>query len=512
MIRTLAVAVALAWPVMGAEEAERERLGPPAPQRVMRVAAEAPGQAVAEAAGAVATGAIEADVPELTLLDCIEAALLNNPDIGAAGEAIRKARGERTAALGQLYPNAKFSYSEVWQQQTKVAFAPGMPAATIVPGSTRTFGLGTTWVIWAGGALQANAQIARLAVEAAGQQHRAVVNAVVGQTVQAYLGLLKARELKQVADQAVEQAQAQVQVATDSFTAGAVPKVDVLRAEAALQGTLQRQLQADNGIALAGAQLNRLMGRGQLQPLRIAPLPRQLAETPELLPSLELAVAQRPELRAHQHAVEINRNAVRAARSGYLPTVALNGTMDTTSGAGQFRSEENFQVVFSVNWTLWDWFITAGKVRAADAELRAERHRFERTLLDIELQVRQAVLNLEEARRRVAAAEAEVAAARQAYEIKQLSYQAGEAILLEVLDARTAATQAEANLVNAYYDNALAEAQWLQAVGGYVADPETIRLPQNQSVAAPTGFRGRGIESGDLAHRYEVTPPAAEPK
>ncbi|MCC7492362.1 MAG: TolC family protein [Fimbriimonadaceae bacterium] len=486
-----------------------EELGPPRPAVEMAVAADAPAPAAvaAGAAGPTTAGADEV----LTLLDCVAAALLQNPELGASREAVAKAAGNRRAATGATLPDLSFSYNEIWQQQNKVNIG-GPAAVTVAPGNMRQFALNSTWVVWAGGALQANQAITRLAEAAARHQVRATANGVIAQVVSAYLNLLRAQELLGVAERTVELAQQQVKVATDSFEAGAMPKVNVLRATAAYQNALQAQLQAANGIALAQASLNAAMGRSQLQPLRIAALPRQLADPPDLLASLRQAVQQRPELRAMQKAIDINEEAVKAARAGYYPSVSVNSKVERTMGVGQFGSADSFQVVGVFRLNLWDWYQTSGQVKAAQADVAAERQRLEGLMQQIELQVRRAVLNIGAARQRVEAAQAEVDAARQALQIEDLRYKEGDGTYLELLDARRAVTEAEANLVTAYYDNALGESDWLAATGGFLGSGAAeVTLPQAQTLPLPADPPRGGTTYDELLQQYGVTPAQPAP-
>ena len=480
-----------------------DTLGPTAPANGTTVAPS--GVASESDSAAPAAEPIES----IDLLQAVEAALLNNPELGISEQAIRKAAGRRREANGALLPPVSFTYNEIWQEQNKVALGGGA-ATTITPGNLRTFTFGTEWVVFAGGALRANQAIARIAEVAAGHQHRAAVNQLLGNTVDSYLQLLRAQELTDVTDRTVALAKEQVRVATDSYEAGAVPRVNKLRAEAALQNAMQAQLQAANGIELAAAALNNTMGRSQLTSVRAKPIPHQLADSPDLLRSLQLAVSQRAELRAVQKSIDINQQAVKAAAAGYWPTVVLNADYQKTMNSGAFGNADSFQVVGVFKLNLWDWYQTSGKVRQAKSDMAAERYRLERTMQNIELQVRSAVVNISSARRRVTTAEAEVKAAGEALSIEEVRYTAGEGIYLELLDARRALSEAETNLVTAYYDNALAEAAWLTATGGFVSDDGQVTLPTDETLTAPEGTASRGKNFDDLLADYGVTP-AAEP-
>jgi len=487
---------AMAAALAGADEP----IGPPAPAGELAVA---PRGVESESGGRVAVAAEE--VETIDLLQAVEAALLHNPELGISEQAIRKASGRRREANGALLPPLTFTYTEIWQQQNKVNLGGG-GAATVAPGNYRTFSLGTEWVVFAGGALRANQAIARIAEVAAGHQHRAAVNQLLGTTVNSYLRLLRAQELLDVAQRTVALAEEQVRVADDSYQAGAVPRVHVLRAEAAVQSALQARLQSHNGIEMAAASLNHAMGRSQLRPVRAKPLPHQLADSPNLLDSLRLAVVQRAELRAVQKAIDIDAQAVRAAEAGYWPTVVLNANVSRSMNTGAFGSSDNFQVVGVFKLNLWDWYQTSGRVRQAKADTAADRLRLERAMENIELQVRLAVVQISNAQQRVATAEAEVKAAAEALSIEEVRYTAGEGIYLELLDARRALSEAETNLVTAYWDNATAEADWLTATGGFVGDSGDVRLPTDETLAAPDGTAARGKTFDDLLADYGVAP------
>ncbi|HAZ62587.1 MAG TPA: hypothetical protein DCZ72_03105, partial [Armatimonadetes bacterium] len=187
--------------------------------------------------GSVASLAGEGEM--LTILDVLEEALVNSPDIGATRAEIEAARGRKQQARADLLPPIDFNYTEIFQKEKSVAFDPNTPAVTITPGNFRQFKIGSDWVVFSGGAMQAQVAIARMAEVAAQYQDEATINTVTGNTVLAYLNLLKAQELRQVADRTVELALEQERVAQTSFEAGAQPRVNVLRATSAVAAARQ---------------------------------------------------------------------------------------------------------------------------------------------------------------------------------------------------------------------------------------------------------------------------------
>lgn len=432
--------------------------------------------------GSVAALAGEGEM--LTILDVLEEALVNSPDIGASRAEIEAARGRKQQARADLLPPITFDYNEIFQKEKSVAFDPSTPPVTITPGNFRTFKIGSDWVVFSGGAMQAQVAIARMSEVAAQYQDEATINTVTGNTVLAYLNLLKAQELRTVADRTVELALEQERVAQTSFEAGAQPRVNVLRATSAVAAARQAQLQATNGIDLARSALLSMMGRPVDGPLNIAPVPRVLFDPPDLGESLQLAVQRRPELRAQQAVIEIDQQAVRAARAGYWPSLAVSSGFTHTVGAGAFADKDNWQVVLALRLNVWNWGKTAGAVRESRAKVVADRNRLERQMRSIELEVRQVLLTMSDARSRVEQAVTETEASAEALRIEELRYREGAGTFLELLDARRALSAAETNLVTAYYDNALAQAGWLGVTGGYLVEGQ-MNLPDARRPLPP---------------------------
>ncbi|MGH8629946.1 MAG: TolC family protein, partial [Burkholderiales bacterium] len=83
----------------------------------------------------------------------------------------------------------------------------------------------------------------------------------------------------------------------------------------------------------------------------------------------------------------------------------------------------------------------------------------------VELEVRQAFLNLQSAAEELAGADALVAQAQEALRIANVRFQSGVGTNLEVLNAQTSASQAEASRVQALFNYNLARATLERAVG-----------------------------------------------
>jgi OMF family outer membrane factor len=119
----------------------------------------------------------------------------------------------------------------------------------------------------------------------------------------------------------------------------------------------------------------------------------------------------------------------------------------------------------NLQWTLWD----GGRTRAERAEAAAGERAAAARITDFDRQVtfevRQRQLELESSIAAIAAATDGVRAATEATRVLAERFSAGVATNTEVLDAQTAALQAELDRVRALVNARLAEARLSRAVG-----------------------------------------------
>ena len=111
-------------------------------------------------------------------------------------------------------------------------------------------------------------------------------------------------------------------------------------------------------------------------------------------------------------------------------------------------------------------------MRQAEAQLQ----QYEVTLRDTEertlLQIKQAILSIEDASKEVTAQQANVEEAKEAQRLAELGFSQGVRLQVEVLDAQRALTSAQATYATAVYNHELARLQLEQATGALEAPPK----------------------------------------
>jgi len=303
-------------------------------------------------------------------------------------------------------------------------------------------------------ASQVGQTAANLAAVAA--QQRAAADSTVQTVANGYYQLLEARRLAEVADEAVRVDQAHVKQAQQFLSAGTVARTDVLRAETTLSNDQAAAIRAHNAADLAEASLDSALDYPIGTHLVLTDSIAATAPEISLETLLSAAHANRGELQAAKFAIDAARAAVVVARSGYVPSIALQAS----EGQEQPQLTTGFhgQLILALNavWTLYDHGLTAGRIQQAQSQVRTAELAFQAVEQNVDLQVRQAYLNLQAARSNVEAAQRTVAFAEENRRLAEERYKAGVGTAIEIADAQLQATLAEQSLVTALADQQIA--------------------------------------------------------
>lgn len=300
-----------------------------------------------------------------------------------------------------------------------------------------------------GGLSAARISQAAAGLAAADAQERAARMSLIDTTTKAYFDLAAALQSAVVADRAVALAQSHVHDARQLFAAGQVAHADVLRAETDLANERVQNLGAHNTVALAQTTLDNALGvpLGDMH----QPTDRLDAAAPEVALETLLTAARtnRGDIAAAQAALDAAGYALKAARAGRAPQVNIavaDGNVQPAVAPG-YRNQ--FSVALNAVWTLFDNGLSAGHVDAAQAGIDRAKLTLEQLRNDVELQVRQAYLNLIEAKARVGASQSYVALAEENLRLAQVRYRGGVGTVLELQDAELRARAARQALIAA---------------------------------------------------------------
>jgi outer membrane protein TolC len=161
-----------------------------------------------------------------------------------------------------------------------------------------------------------------------------------------------------------------------------------------------------------------------------------------------LASSKNPEIRSALAEMHAANAGVLSARAAYLPDVALNFSygIDAPEFAMRGRSGENnlgYSISGTVDLPVWDWFSTQKRVKQSEIQRDVAK-------VNLTAAQRRLIATLEETYKEAAAArdqldllDQSVRTAAESLRLTKLRYQAGEATVLEVVDAQNTFFTAE---------------------------------------------------------------------
>lgn len=418
----------------------------------------------------------------LTLEQAIDYALSNNPDLQIATERISQAEAQLGVALSAFYPQvtAKVGYdhsnnpAQVFSMiVAQRDFGPNSINNINDPGYRQNFRpeiIGKL-SLFRGGQDYHNSKAAELGISAAEFERSSVRNALIEAVTASYYAYLAAQEAQKVAQDSILAIASELKLTRQRYEAGTVLKSDVLSLEVKSAEAQEAQIRAANAIDLAKTGIATLLGLPVDQAFVVTSASSMLP-APKLASSyndlLDLAVTQRPEVKAAANQVEIALAKLKSEQGAYLPKADAYVSYGQNSQSPGFSgSKDNVTAGVSVEMDLFSGLETKNRVSAAERKAAEARETERKTKLAIEQEVKTAFLKLEEALARMRVTEASVAAADEALRLVNEQRRAETVTITRYIEAEAARNKAHSNTIAAHYDALSAEAALKKAVGDW---------------------------------------------
>lgn len=270
----------------------------------------------------------------------------------------------------------------------------------------------------------------------------------------AYVGVLRARQVAAVARQSYENMLAHERDVAQMYENEMAPQTDLLAAQVARAQARHREIQAQSQLDQACASFNRQLGRPLAAQVAVEELP--LSPLHDNIDALtERAWANRPELSSLAAQAQSLRHQADATRAAHAPQIELRGSY--AFAENDFQTPEGLAAAGVVlQYNVFD----AGRRRyAAEADsLSADRALLlhEDQKRSIALEVRQAWLAAREAHSRIEVSREAVQQAAESLRVSRLRYSQGVGTNTEVLDAETRHVETARDHQLAIYDYVLA--------------------------------------------------------
>ena len=308
--------------------------------------------------------------------------------------------------------------------------------------------------------LDASIDSARYTREGTGASYEEALQQAKYDAISGYYTLIMNRNLVDVAQQAVKDYQGHVTNVQAQYNVGLVASSDVLAAKTNL-------VKAQNSANLAEASLNQVIAYPVQTAINTAEHDLQYKPYNVTLEQAKAyALLHRSALVKSALDVKSAEEAVKSAKSGYLPTVAVKAGRGYADPDGYFgTSTKSWSVGAIASWSLWDGGATQNAIKKANAQLEQAKEANLATVDAVLLAVQKAYLNLRSAEQTIQSTQTAVAQGQESFRIATLRYRAGVGTNLDVLDAETKLTDARNNYVQALYNYNISIAALEQLTG-----------------------------------------------
>jgi outer membrane protein len=413
---------------------------------------------------------VQQDAPEESLDDAWRIALSVDRRLEASQWNLSAAARSLAAAGAERFPSLSLGADYIVLSEQPGFKVPSLPVPVPLPSKVPFFEQDSggvhaivTQPIYTFGRISSGIRAAEAGVAANHAEVSRTEMDVKMSVAESYLGVLRVTRLVEVADNKVASLTAHTRDVQAMFDKGVVAKTDLLAAQVALADARQQWLQVRNGLEVARAAYNRILGRPLADPVRLAEL-RESSEMADVEDLTQEALRGRPEIAAYSAQARALRDQAASIQAKKAPQVALAG--------GYLYQQDKYIVPngiagvgLGVEWNIFD----SGRVSNQAAALCEKAEAVIRMRMDLEsliaLEVRQKWLDLQTALQRIDVARQATAQADENLRVVRDRYQQQTGTNTEVLDAETLLVQAYTNFYNSTYEAVLARLRLRRAVG-----------------------------------------------
>jgi outer membrane protein TolC len=394
--------------------------------------------------------------PSITLQEAIMLARANEPAFAAAVAQSRIADLDRSIARAALLPTAVYHNQFIYTQPAhgSTGSANASADSALVTSSPRFIANNTVHEYVSQGVATETVGAQQIALAAKASAVASVAKAeleisrrgLVATVINLYYTALSADRRVAIAQRAADEANSFGKMTDEREQARESAHADVVKAQ-----LLEQQRQRD----LANATLEAQKARFELGVL-LFPDPRatfQLnAAAPSALASraeIEAAAGKsNPELQSALASLHASSLGVTAAWAAYLPDLGVSVAYGIDAPQFALHAPDGvknlgYSATATVDIPVWDWFSTQHRVKQAQIQRDVAKVTLSATQRRLIAQLEESYAEAETAQSQLASLDLSVKTAEESLKLTRLRYTAGEATVLEVVDAQSSFTAAE---------------------------------------------------------------------
>ena len=406
---------------------------------------------------------------KLSLADLVDVALRINPSTQVSWGQARSAAAQWAASRGDYYPSIEGDISGM-----------GMGGDSS-SGYYGNVALSLSYLLLDFGGRAASVESAHQALMAANWNHNQTIQDVLRDVPQAYYTYLGNKAKVRASESNLEEALTSLKSTEQRKKAGVSTIADVLQARSNADQVRLDLVTNRGAVKISRGELATTVGWPANANFDVAEEPGDLPLT-EMTQStdvlIKLALGDRPDLASARAAVRQSEADLKKADSDLWPKLTATGNAGWSgidgniSGGDYFESGGNINSSgvsyyggLSLQFPLFEGFSLRNKVRAARADLEANRAALRLKEESVISDVWSAFYNVQTAVQQVESSETLLISSKESYKVSLARYRAGVADIVELLNAQSTLASARAQRVQARTDLFTFYAELLHAIG-----------------------------------------------
>jgi len=412
-----------------------------------------------------------------TLEDCIQISLDEKKTVLSADIGVVSASKGLKASYSGVLPSVQATGASgvnyfPWQESFNINFEE-FTLDTTRTNHFNTFsaGIAVNQVIYDGGRSWNQIKQAKINLDIAKYNQRAIKTQVIEKVVRSYYGLLQAQKLMDVSEKNLEMSVQQVSLVKKQFDLGVVKRTDLLKAEVAQGQARVDMLNKKTNLQNARRILFNDMGLQDFgQEITSVEKEWQAPQIPSNAELLKILKNENPSLLISQSRINLGDISYRLTRGLRLPSFNSNINYSANGQTSNelvdaFTNDWNLGLNLSVSIPIYVG--NSLSLQQQQARLSQQQAEYSYTVLlnDLRVQVELTRETLSNYAEIIPLNQSVVASAEEDLKLVRERYSLGSATILEVLDAQVSLIRSNSNLINTIHDARVQEAS-LKAVLG----------------------------------------------
>jgi outer membrane protein TolC len=407
----------------------------------------------------------------LSLEECLEMAFKNNYGLRMSVENVSLSRSQNQMSYSEMLPYVS-AQSSVSRSPTSYGVEPYSDIYSTSVSVTQTvFDISTVFDI----------QSSRAKLKESVVLYEAAVREVELSVAGTFFDLLKKKRLLFVRELGYRESEENLRKTELMYEIGTVSKIDLLRSEVVKNQSELDLLRAERELELSRANLAYAIGFSREGELDVR---EDSFEIQEYLVSdydslLEKVITHNAEIEAQRQAVSSGKAQLASSFCRYLPKLTVSGSYGYsgdkfTTSRDEWDAHDSWSIGASVSLPLFTGFSRSAGIRQSKAALRLEEIGLDDIVTQKGIELKKALLSLNEARKTHILAEKNFEKAELSYRMVQEKYNLGAATIIELIDAEQDFEEAQVTEISSYFDLLLSSFYITNLLGERIVGEERI--------------------------------------